>query len=133
MGKDWSTVNRNALIIEDEADLADLFAEATNRAGFETSIARDGGQARSSLMALKPWLVVLDLHLGGSSGADILHFIRGEAGLAETHVIIASADERTVKLLEDQADLALVKPITFSQLRDLASRFRPEVMAAGAM
>lgn len=121
-------MNRNALIIEDEDDLAVLFAEAMRHAGFEPHIAHNGDQARASLLELLPWLVVLDLHLGGSSGADILQFIRGEARLAETHVIIASADERTVKLLEDKADLALVKPITFSQLRDLASRFSPDLL-----
>jgi DNA-binding response OmpR family regulator len=118
-------MNLNALVIEDDEGLSELFAEAVDSAGFRPYIARDGDLARARLVELTPRLVVLDLHLGGSSGADILSFIRGEPALAGTCVIIASADERTIKLLEDQADLALVKPVTFTQLRDLASRFKP--------
>lgn len=120
-------VNRNALVIEDEDDLATLFAEALRHAGFETGVVSDGREAERRLLSVKPWLVVLDLHLPHVSGSDILYFIRADPRLAATHVIIASADERTVKLLEDVADLALLKPITFSQLRDLAARFHPDL------
>jgi DNA-binding response OmpR family regulator len=118
-------VNQTALIIEDEDDLATLFAEALRHAGFETRIVSDGREAQESLVSVVPWLVVLDLHLPNVSGSDILHFIRSDPRLAGTRVIIASADDRSVQLLEDVADLALVKPITFSQLRDLAARFHP--------
>jgi DNA-binding response OmpR family regulator len=125
------TMNRNALVIEDESDLANLFAEAVNHAGFETHIAATSDKARTSLIELLPRLVVLDLHLSGSSGVELLTFIRAEPRLAETRVIVASADERTIKLVEDTADLALVKPVTFSQLRDFAARFKPtETVAA---
>ena len=124
--------NPLAAVIEDEDDLAVLFAEAVQHAGYEAHIVSDGRQARDWLINRLPSLVILDLHIADVAGADILQFIRSEPRLAGTHVIIASADERTVKLLEDQADLALIKPVTFSQLRDLAARFHPDLVPHGA-
>jgi DNA-binding response OmpR family regulator len=119
-------LNRTALIIEDENDLAVLFAEALRYASYEPHIANDGQQARAALVSIKPVLVVLDLHLPHESGIDLLHFIRADPGLAHTRVIVASADDRSVRLVEELADLTLVKPITFTQLRDLAARFLPQ-------
>ena len=113
-----------------EIDLAELFAEAAAHAGFDPHIASSADQARISLLEVLPRLVILDLHLGGSSGVDILAFIRAEPRLADTRVIVASADERTLKLVEDEADLTLVKPVTFTTLRDLAARFKPAEVAA---
>jgi DNA-binding response OmpR family regulator len=72
---------------------------------------------------------LLDLHLPGVSGERILQLIRSDPRLAGTRVIIASADPRTVRLLEAEADIALVKPVTFGQLRDLAARFHPAFAA----
>jgi hypothetical protein len=37
-------------------------------------------------------------------------------------VIIATADPRMAEVLQEEADLVLLKPIGFGQLRDLASR-----------
>jgi hypothetical protein len=43
--------------------------------------------------------------------------------LSETIVIVATADPRMADLIRAQADLVLMKPTTFSQVRELASRF----------
>jgi hypothetical protein len=45
-------------------------------------------------------------------------------------VIVASADPVMAQSLSDQADLVLIKPISFSQLRDLANRFNPQASSA---
>jgi two-component system, OmpR family, phosphate regulon response regulator PhoB len=123
-------LNKTALIIEDEIDLAVLFAEALNHANYDTHIVNDGFRAQAELLDLRPSLVVLDLHLPVVSGAEVLAFIRAEPRLIHTRVIVASADERSVKLVEEQADLTLIKPITFTQLRDFALRFYPQEIHA---
>jgi DNA-binding response OmpR family regulator len=114
--------DRFALIVEDDADLSIIFAEALEAAGFATEIVKDGQVALERLDAEVPDVVVLDLHLPHVSGADILEQIRGDERLADTRVIIATADPREADALEGQADLTLIKPISFSQLRDLAKR-----------
>lgn len=111
-----------ALIIEDDYDLATIFAEALQAAGFDAEIIRAGDTALERLDATTPSVVVLDLHLPHVSGVDILQRIRADARLAGTRVMVATADPRMAELLEDEADLVLLKPISFSQLRDLAMR-----------
>lgn len=111
-----------ALIIEDDYDASLIFAEALQAAGFETEIIRSGDTALARLAATTPDAVVLDLHMPHVSGVDIMEQIRADERLAETQVIVATADPRLADILQDDADLVLIKPISFSQLRDLAAR-----------
>src|SRR5262245_35769732 len=117
--------NQPALIIEDDPDLSVIFAEALQAAEFETHVIQDGQVALAYLAKNQPVIVVLDLHLPHASGDEILHHIRSEARLAKTRVIVATADPLMADALQSDADLVLLKPISFSQLRDLAVRLRP--------
>lgn len=114
---------RLALIIEDDVDLSIIFSESLKAAGFEAEIIRDGALAAERLSCTLPEIVVLDLHLPNVSGEDLLTQIRGDARLTGTRVIICTADPRMADPLQDVADLVLIKPVVFSQLRDLAKRF----------
>ncbi len=117
--------SRTGMIVEDNPDLALVFAEALKASNFEIEIIKDGQKALERLKIATPDVVVLDLHLPHVSGDVILEHIRADERLAETRVMIATADPRMAELLEDQADLVLLKPISFNQLRDLAARMAP--------
>ncbi|MCB0034132.1 MAG: response regulator [Anaerolineales bacterium] len=115
-----------ALIIEDEEMLATIFEQALSMAEYETEVVRDGREAMTRLdNDPVPNVITLDLHLPFVSGEDILDHIRASERLAKTKVIIATADARMGDFLDKKADLVLIKPIRFSQLRDLASRLNP--------
>lgn len=114
--------NKLALIIEDDYDASIIFAKALEVIGFKTDIIRSGDLAVEKLKTVVPSVVVLDLHLPHVVGTDILRQIRADERMAETRVIVASADPRMAELIQDMADLVLLKPTTFSQVRDLASR-----------
>jgi two-component system cell cycle response regulator DivK len=116
---------RHAMIIEDNEDLAIIFAEALQAAGLETRIVQDGQTALEELEKSAPSIIILDLHLPHVSGEKILDDIRADERLAESRVIIATADPRMADMLKDRADLVLLKPISFGQLRDLAARLKP--------
>lgn len=116
--------NPLALIIEDDLPHANLFSEALQKAGFEIEVIRDGQVAISRLAEITPALVVLDLHLPHISGADILSYIRKDARLMKTRVLLASADPQMASMLRDKADLVLIKPISYFQLKELAMRLR---------
>jgi DNA-binding response OmpR family regulator len=109
------------LVIEDDEDLSVIFSEALQAAGFKTEIIQTGDQALARLAVTTPDVVVLDLHLPRVAGMDILHQIRADTRLARTRVIVATAHPRMAESLRDEADLVLLKPISFSQLRDLAA------------
>jgi len=111
-----------ALVIEDDFDASVIFAKALEVLGFKTEVVRDGSLALERVAATTPDIVVLDLHLPHVVGTDILNQIRNDPRLPETRVIVATADPRMAELIRNQADLVLIKPTTFSQVRDLASR-----------
>lgn len=110
-----------ALIIEDDPLLSKIFS-ITLQNNFEIETIVDGGLALPRLQQVAPSLVVLDLHLPNVSGRDILTQIRADARLTNTRVIVTTADALMADLLQDEADIVLLKPVSPSQLRDLAER-----------
>ncbi len=53
--------------------------------------------------------------------------MRGDPSLAKTFIILATADALKAEELQAQADLVLLKPISYAQLSALASRYRGAV------
>jgi len=127
-----SLMKKLALIIEDDEDLLDIFAEALRGIDFEIENAVDGKVAREKLNAGEPpFLILLDMHLPHVSGKDLLHEIKSNERFAKTWVIITTADARLAEDYRDQVDFALIKPILFGQLKDLARRLKPKDEIAG--
>jgi two-component system cell cycle response regulator DivK len=113
-----------ALIIEDDLDLSTIFSEALTAAGFKTEILRDGKAAQARLNEVEPFIVILDMHLPYVSGLDLLAQIRRDERLEKVLVVICTADARMGEAVIDDADFVLIKPITFTQLRDLTRRLK---------
>ncbi len=111
-----------ALVIEDDVDLADIFAQAVKAAGFDTEIISDGRLAQTRLKESRPNLILLDMHLPHVDGSTLLSQIRSEPALKDVILIIATADALMGDMYREQADFVLIKPISFTQLRDLTSR-----------
>jgi PAS domain S-box-containing protein len=117
-------MSHSALIIEDDADLAAIFAEALKAAGFDSNVIRDGAIAQQRIKEVVPHIVILDMHLPHVDGATLLKQIRADERLKGTIVIITTADAIMGDMYRDVADIVLIKPISFTQLRDLSSRLR---------
>ena len=121
-------MNQLALIIEDDEDLASIFAEALRGVGFDVELAADGRIAQERLAnGIPPFLILLDMHLPHISGADLLtNIIKKDERFAKTIVIITTADARMGEAYTEQVDFVMIKPISFVQLRDLTSRLKPK-------
>lgn len=116
-----------ALIIEDDEDLASIFAEALRGIGFTVEHAADGKVAQDRLRnGIAPFLILLDMHLPHISGADLLAEMKQDERFAKTIIIMTTADARMGETYGDQADFVLIKPISFVQLRDLTNRLKPK-------
>lgn len=117
-----------ALIIEDDEDLASIFAEALRGVGFDVEHIADGKTAQERLVnGTPPFLILLDMHIPHISGGDLLtNVIKKDERLAKTMVIITTADARMGETYGDMADFVMIKPISFVQLRDLTSRLKPK-------
>ncbi len=118
-----------ALIIDDDDKLSIMFAEALRQAGFNTQVIHDGAEALAKIQMCQPALIMLDLHLPHVSGDKILGAIRRTESLAQTRVIITTADATLATALRQPSDLVLIKPISILQLRDLAKQLRAAITA----
>lgn len=116
-----------AIIIEDDEYLGDIFSDTLQGIGMETRVFRDGENAMLQLARVTPALVILDLNLPKYSGANILEYLRDEARLKETWVIIATADAVQAAELNRHTSLkhnllTLIKPISVDQLEQSAQK-----------
>jgi DNA-binding response OmpR family regulator len=111
-----------ALIIEDDEDLSEIFGQALSAAGYEIEIVRDGQTAQERIKQITPKVVTLDMHIPHVPGDVLLKQIRADERLAKTRVVVTTADAQMAEKMRPLADLVLIKPITFSQLRDLTAR-----------
>ncbi len=119
-----SDKNPLVFIVEDNEAVAEVFMAAFEDAEYDIEIISDGRSALERLETTLPAVVLLDLHLPHVSGKEILHHIRANERLREIKVILATADPIKAETLEREADIVLVKPVGFRQLRDLAKKLR---------
>lgn len=114
-----------SMVIEDDEDLAEIFSKAVTAAGYEVEVINDGLVAQERLKEVVPSIVILDMHIPHISGDKIFKQIRDDKRLLSTRVVVATADAQMGESMWGKADLVLIKPISFTQLRDLTSRFLP--------
>lgn len=86
---------RRILVVEDERDLADIIVYNLERAGFVTSVARDGRTALKLIAEGVPDLILLDLMLPELSGTEVAARVRSSPQTAHVPIIMvtAKADE----------------------------------------
>jgi CheY-like chemotaxis protein len=113
-----------ALIVDDDKDLSEAFAIALELVGFETKIINDSTKALERISAHKPDLVTLDMQMPNLSGTEVLRLIRADEHIRRVRVILITANERAsaTEEMERMADVILIKPVTFSQIKDIAMR-----------
>ena len=108
-------------VVEDDPKLNEII-NITLQEEFDLETCLDGDEALQRIREITPNVVVLDLNLPGTSGADLLAYIRAEERLKNTRVILATADERQAETLIEDADIILLKPVSPGQLKELARR-----------
>lgn len=116
------TKKEKILLVEDEDDLARLFALALEREGFVIRRARDGSAALDAFRRWSPALILLDVVLPGMSGFDFLEQLRQESRVP---VILVSGRRRPCDLelgARLGADDYLVKPFALEELRSRVKR-----------
>lgn len=64
------------LVVEDERMLCDTIAKSLHHAGYEVDCCYDGAEALERLLIEQYDLIVLDLHLPGMDGMEVLERLR---------------------------------------------------------
>ncbi len=72
-------MSERILIVEDEADVAELVAHHLQKAGFSVDVQTDGLSALSAIKSNPPALIVLDLMLPQMSGLDLCRVVKADA------------------------------------------------------
>lgn len=111
-----------AIVVEDDPGQSLIFSRALEQAGYTVQVIHDGLEALKRLEHDIPDLIVLDLHLPRVNGAQIARAVREKSPAVK--LILATADARFAEMLHDVSDLILLKPVSFTQLRDLALRIK---------
>ena len=108
------------LIVEDHPTMREAMRLVLEGEGFEIAEAGDGSNALEMIRRNPPDLVFLDLHIPGTSGAEVLAAIKGDQDTARVRVIVVTADgeegrEAAIALGADEYFTKPFSPITLLQ------------------
>ena len=116
---------KTVLIVEDEADAAELFAEMMRVSGFRVRKTSSSAPALSMMTEEKPDLVLLDIMMPEISGLDILRQMRQDPALTDIPVVVVSAKSLPADIrhgMEAGASTYLTKPVGFLELKEAVER-----------
>lgn len=119
-------MSRHALIIEDDADIAETVRYNLESEGFATHVALTGEEGLSQALDPQnpPALIILDLMLPGMSGMEICRRLRREKQSRRTPIIMLTAktsEADRIAGLDVGADDYIAKPFS---VRELLARVR---------
>ncbi|MBK9654373.1 MAG: response regulator [Rhodanobacteraceae bacterium] len=103
-----------ALIIDDDVSMTMVVDSVLRRSGMDTRVINDPSLALSILDEFVPDVILLDLHMPGLSGLELLSLFRAHTKTAFTPVVLISGDEnqeRRFETLTAGGDDYLLKPL----------------------
>ena len=104
------------LICDDEPSLRELIRISLD-GPYRFVEADDGEQSLDLAREIRPDVVILDIMMPRGSGLDVLSALRQDEGLAETPVIVLTAQPATrEQALREGADIVMVKPFEPEQI-----------------
>ncbi len=116
-----SELGYRAMVVDDEAALADVVASYLRREHFEVTVCHDGAEAVAMARQVDPDVVVLDLGLPGIDGFEVCRQLRTFSDAYVVMLTARDAEMDTVVGLTVGADDYITKP--FSP-RELVARIR---------
>ena len=116
------------LIVDDEPNIVVSLQFLMKKAGFETSVARDGDEALLEVERFRPDLVLLDVMMPRRDGYDICQQLR-TSGWSDLKIVMLTAKGRETEVTKGLAlgaDAYVTKPFSTSDLVETVSRLLGE-------
>lgn len=107
-------------VIDDDPQICHLLRIALSRDGYQVHTWQQGEDSLDLLRKHLPDAIVLDLHMPGASGADILRHIQADRKLCRIPVIVATGETDPPELLG--AFATVTKPFPLALLHSLVRK-----------
>src|SRR3989338_1841903 len=128
------------LVVDDSLSVRKVAERMLKEAGLEVALAANGEEALAWLSANTPNLVIADVIMPDKSGFEVCAFLRAQASLTNTPVLLISGfvdDEVTRQAEACRADGVIKKPFQGASLRErvldlLSARKEQEAPAAAS-
>jgi two-component system response regulator MprA len=131
------TATGRVLVVEDDADIADVLRRTLRQEGHEVRSAVDGVEALTVAEEFMPDLVILDLGLPKLDGVEVCRRLRAESDVPILILTARTDTDDRVEGLDSGADDYLVKPFErqelLARLRALMRRRPPRGSASLAV
>lgn len=116
------------LVVDDDPTIVDMVRAALREAGYAFCVAYDGESALMAIETVRPALVLLDIHLPGITGLDVIARLQ-RVGLSHLPVVPMTADSEAAAQLPSAAfPLCLIKPFALNELLACVSQSFSQVV-----
>lgn len=118
------------LVIEDDRELGELIVEVlAMELDCDIKLIQDGSQALAWLNSdlgrvHVPTLIILDIHLPGASGLEILDLLRSTDDYRNSCIVMSSSDSILLDRARGKADLLVLKPVAYTHFVEICRWFR---------
>ncbi len=116
------------LVVDDEADICELVKDVAEGIGFEVAALTHADEFRTTYRDIAPTVIILDLHMPGTDGIELLRFLADDQ--VSAHILLVSGTDArvlsTARRLGKTHGLnmlgAMQKPIMVSDLEDFLEK-----------
>ncbi len=120
-----ASAQKTVMIVEDEPDVSELFAEMMRLSGLRVIKTFTSAPAMTLIGQERPDLVILDMTMPDVSGLEVLGYMRSDPDLASVPVVVVSAKSGEADVrgaLDAGASVYLTKPVGYSDLKSAVDR-----------
>jgi CheY-like chemotaxis protein len=107
-----SAMARQVLVVDDETDVADMFAAMLENLGQKVVVAYSGEQAIAAACRQKPEIAFLDLRMPGMGGSELARQLREHLGTDKLCLVALSGYSVDTRSDMAEFDRHLLKPAT---------------------
>jgi two-component system chemotaxis response regulator CheY len=119
------------MIVDDSSTMRSVIERALRQAGeTDLEICESGEKALDSVELTAPDLILLDWHMEGLSGLDVLRILKSHARHRSIPVIMLTVEDHARSIqeaMDSGADGYMVKPLSAGKLKETLDAYRKSV------
>lgn len=132
VSQEVSKCTHSVLIIDDNADIAEILSELLKSIGYTVEVAYNGSEGIVKAREFKPEILLCDIGLPGMNGYDVAKAFRSENGLKEIFLIALTGyalPEDIQKAFDAGFDRHLAKPVQLETLEQTLAQAPVKTLA----